>query len=76
MDEAPHGGGPMSAARETFSVTAEYKKGTVHNVYGRVTISVAPASTFSFRSESGWPANNHDQAVREGILDALSEIDS
>ena len=57
--------------KEQFSVTSEYTRGTVHNLYGKVVISVAPASSFSFRSKAVWPHENYESAIREGIEDAL-----
>ena len=56
---------------EQFTVTSEYTRGTGHNLYGKVVISVAPALTFSFRSIAAWPHENYEEAVLKGILDVL-----
>jgi len=57
--------------KERFAVTSEYKRATWHNLYGKVVISVAPATSFLFRSEAVWPLRSYDEAVLKGIRDVL-----
>lgn len=59
------------ACKQKYIVEAEGMKATDHNVYGKVVISVEPASWFSFKSEVTWPHENYDDAVLAGIRKAL-----
>ena len=59
--------------KERFTVTSEYARGTVHNVYAKVVISVTPAPSFSFGSEVVWPHESFEGAIREGIRSVLRE---
>ena len=63
--------------KERFTVTSEYTRGTGHNLYGKVVISVAPALAFSFRSIAAWPHECFEDAVLEGIREVLeaAELD-
>lgn len=57
---------------EPFTVTAEYARATLHNVYGKVVISVTPASSFSFKSNVVWPREDYQDAVLKGVLEVLN----
>ena len=60
-------------AKEPFTITAEYVRGTIHNVYGKVVISAVPAPSFSFKSTASWPLNDYQDAVLKGILEVISD---
>src|SRR5687768_5646838 len=57
--------------KEPFTVTSEYTRGTGHNLYGKVVISVTPAPSLSFKSEATWPHENYEGAIRKGVLEVL-----
>ena len=58
---------------EPFTVTAEYARATLHNVYGKVVISVTPAPSFSFKSNVVWPREDYQDAVLKSILEVLND---
>lgn len=53
------------------TITSQYVRGTTHNVYGKIVISVFPAASFSFMSNVVWPHENYDEAVLKGFLKGM-----
>jgi hypothetical protein len=58
--------------RGVFTVSYEYNRVVgPRSIYAKVVLCAGPAESFSFKSEVRWPAENLDDWVVDGILDAL-----